>query len=1358
MTRFMAKRLIDNDVDANVPDDSPTVQDDDLPNPGEQDLADAHQRSTSFPVVGIAASAGGLNPFKSFFAAMPVDSGMAFILVPHLDAKHKSSMVDLLKRETTMPVAEAIDGMPVEVNCVYVIPPNHCLTIVQGKLRLSDLPNPIGAQTAIDFFLRSLAVDQEELAIGIVLSGTGSHGTLGIREIKRCGGMAMVQSPESAQFDQMPRSAIETGLVDFVLPPELMPATLLSYVKQPYVNRSRPPLASSGNAIEQLKTVVDLMRTGTKCDFRSYRPKMLMRRIERRMGLAQLDNFAEYIELLKSEAKELEALCKDLLIGVTAFFREPEAFAVLEKELFPALVAQHSEDKPLRVWVPSCATGEEAYTIAMLLFEAFASVGKPANILIFASDINQQSINIARRGIYPASIANDVSPARLRQFFVTTDEIHYQVTKPLRDSIVFSKHNVISDAPFSKVDLISCRNLLIYLEPEAQEKLISLFHFALVENGHLLLGAAETIGRAGDRFETISKKWRVYRRLGPANQSSISLPVEKLAVLPRSRQLDTPAPEPRKSYKELTETKLRDFAPAAVLINRRFEVLYVSGAVVDYLEFPTGELSKNLLAMARSGLRTRLRAVCHQAITEGVEVIDHEARVQRNGIYMACSINACPLADARGMDGLVLVVLRDRPHIDIANATSSEGSAPSIAGDVEGSPLVQLLESELKSTRDELQSTIEETESFNEELQSSNEELESAKEELQSLNEELSTVNCQLLEKVSELDKSNGEIINLMASSEIATIYLDSRLRIKRFTQPAISLFNLLPLDEGRDIRDFASPIIEYQLQEECQQALQTLKAVETEIRTKDNRSFLRRILPFRTPEHSIDGVVVTFIDLTAHNRTAAEQRERDACFRKIFDHAATGIAIADLDGIFVKCNPAFCKLVGYSEDELRSIHFLSLVHPDDRTKNQEALRALQSGEVSSYEIENRYSHKQGTVVAVRKLVSLLPDGSGKASLLLALVTDVSAQRHTLDALRQSEERIRTILKTASDAIITIDNQGVIDSVNQSTEAIFGYTSSELVGQNVSMLMPLPFSREHDGYISRFLRTGEAHIIGLGREVICRRKDGSTFPADLAVSQVDRLGLFTGILRDVSGLKEMQRHILEIATEEQRRIGLELHDSTQQELTGLSLYANALQETLLIADEVDAGGSHLYQFKAIDFARLKQTAGLLTMRLAETNEHVRDLAHGIMPVQIDAEGLRSALVELAATINSSKDISCYFEYAGGVTIPDNTTATHLYRIAQEAVNNAVRHSSANSIRITLSSQDDRISLDVSDNGVGFDGLGTDPSAVATVGMGMRTMKYRASLIGGRVQFERGPEGGMLLRCELLKFGGANHEN
>ncbi len=1306
---------------------------------------------SSFPIVGIVASAGGLDSFKSFFRAIKQNCGMAFVLVPHLDSKRKSSLVELLSRESCLPVVEAIDGMRVEVNSVYVIPHNHTLTLSQGVMRLGSLPDPIGAQTAIDSFLRSLAEDQQSKAIGIIFSGTGSHGTLGIREIKRCGGMAMVQAPESAEFDQMPRNAIETGLIDFILPPASMPEVLLNYARQPYIRSIHAALPFQEETADELKTILDLIRLKTKYDFRCYRPNMVMRRIERRIGLVQADDLKNYTQILQTNHHELESLCNDFLIGVTSFFREPEAFEFLEKELIPKLLLSHKEDSPLRVWVPCCSTGEEAYSIAMLLIEAFQAAGRVLNIQIFASDISQRSISFARKGIYPVSIASDIDPTRIKRFFTPHDDSHFQVSKTLRDSVVFSTQNVVNDAPFSRLDLISCRNLLIYLEQDLQQKLMSLFHYALVEGGHILLGAAETVGRAESLFEPVSKKWRIYRRIGTANPVSISVPMEKDTKKTLVRSPPLHLTQQGKMYKELTDKVLAEYNPAAALINRHFEILYVSGSLVDYLEFPAGELSRELLAMARPGLRSRLRAICHNASLQRVAITDSDARVQRNGVYVACSITAHPIFDSKETDDLLLVVFRDLPRKKDRKLAVSAGNRGTETNQTnnDSSSIVQHLEHELKSIREDLQNTIEEMESSNEELQSSNEELESSKEELQSLNEELSTVNCQLLEKVAELDKSHAEITDLMASTEIATLYLDRQFRIKRFTNPTMHLFNLLPTDEGRDIRDFASVFIGNDFLQECEQVLRDQKPVDSEMSTKDQRCFLRRILPFKSADCGVDGLVVTYVDMTDLKQAQAEQRELDACFREIFDHAATGIVMGTLDGEFGRCNPAYCNLVGYSEQELRNTQFWSHMHPDDVQTNRDLFQQLNDGVVSHFEIENRYIHKDGSEIWVKKLCSILPDGSGRASRLLELVTDVSAQRKAVEALRKSEERMRAILKTASDAIITVDSQGVIDSVNQATERIFGYSSEEVIGKSVAILMPNQFGENNQDRVAIFLETAASRNHGEGREVMCQRKDGAKFPADLAVSQVDHLGLFTGIFRDVSKRKEMQRHVVEIATNEQRRIGLELHDGTQQELTGLSLIASSLKETLGNSVKTFVDNGNRFAFNEVDYERLVCVSDLISKRLVETNQHVRDLAHGIMPIQVDAEGLRSALADLANSINSNGKLVCDFVCKDDVVIPDNTTATHLYRIAQEAINNAVRHGQADRIRVELMRTDQIITLVVSDNGIGFQKQLDVPEDLISKGMGMRTMEYRASLIGGHIYTSQSPDGGVTIRCELL---------
>lgn len=523
----------------------PEVSEDAQLDPLEHSVDQGSQ--ADFPIVGIVASAGGLDAFKRFFKAMPADSGMAFVLIPHLDPTHESLMVGLLSKLTPMPVVEASQGMVVQINRVYIIPPRNFLAISQGHLQLSEPPPQLGWQTSIDFFLRSLAQDQHERAIGIVLSGTGSHGALGIREIKLAGGMVMAQAPETAEYDQMPKNSIATGLIDCILPPEQMPAALVNYVEQPYLSSVGKTLTPSDDSTDLLNQVLTLLHAKTKYDFRSYRTAMLWRRIQRRMSLAHMDSISHYFDLLQQRPEEATALYKDLLISVTAFFRDPDAYAVLEQELIPGLIARQPPETPIRVWVPGCATGEEAYSIAMLLLEGISAAKKNISLQIFASDIDDDAIEVARAGIYPACVISDVSTERMHKFFSAVDDNHYQVKKLLRESIVFSHQNLISDAPFSKLDFISCRNLLIYLRPEVQQQVIELFHFALAEDGCLLLGPSETMGRTTELFETVSKKWRViagsdesvanssgFLRFPPTSDGPCCLPTPVLCCIVRA--------------------------------------------------------------------------------------------------------------------------------------------------------------------------------------------------------------------------------------------------------------------------------------------------------------------------------------------------------------------------------------------------------------------------------------------------------------------------------------------------------------------------------------------------------------------------------------------------------------------------------------------------------------------------------------------------------------------------------------------------------------------------------------------------------------------------------------------------------
>jgi two-component system CheB/CheR fusion protein len=1158
-------------------------------------------------------------------------------------------MVELLSKLTSMPVIEAKQAMPVLINCVYIIPPNHFLSISNGQLQLSDPPINRGWKTSIDFFLRSLAKDQGERAIGIVLSGTGSHGALGIREIKLSGGMVIAQNPETAEYNQMPLNAISTGVVDYILPPEQMPAAIVNYIEQPYLSSANEKTAGDERLSGVLDRILKVLQDRAKYDFRPYRKPMVLRRIQRRMGIVQIDDMGAYLDFLQKQPEEVTALYKDLLISVTAFFRDPEAFQVLEKEIIPAVLAKRDNDLPIRVWVAGCATGEEAYSIAILLCEAMVTAKMSPKMQLFASDIDADAIEVARAGIYPASIAGDVSAERLRRFFVMLDDQRYQVDKELRELVVFSHQNLVGDAPFSKLDLVSCRNLLIYLEPDMQKDVLALFHFALVAGGFLFLGPSETTGRSSDLFKTISKKWRVFQRVDSVKRNLISIPFRRSTDPYTAIASSLPFAKHRKSFKEITEKLiLGDHAPAAALCNHSLEVLYVTGPLVNFLEFPRGELTKNLLAMARPGLRTKLRATCTDAIRKGQTIIASDVRVNRGGQYFKCALTVRPLFEPIEVAGLVLVLFHEQAAGNkFDNSTESsphsigEETAPS-----EDSQLAQQLEVELKSMSEELHSTIEEMESsneelktsneeimsVNEELQSVNEELETSKEELQSLNEELTTVNGQLQEKVDELKQATDDLLNLITSTDIATIFLDEQLHIKRFTPATKPLINLLPTDIDRPLKDITPNFADDTMLKECRQVLENQKLLEREVQSEDFKHFLRRILPYRTTDNQIAGVVITFIDLTQRKMSEAAQRESDA-------------------------------------------------------------------------------------------------------------------RH-LAEMHETAERLLAILNAAADAIITVDLNGRIDSINLATERLFQYSQQELIGQYITTLMPTLFSFDQEHEIPQTIAARLAGLVQSRREVLSQRKDGSTFPVDFVFSRVDHLDLYTGIFRDITVNKQLQAQILEIAADEQARIGRELHDGTQQELTGLSLFAGAINDYFDKVTHSADGGTVTWILQDSDYQRVKQTLAKLTNGLKQANRHIHELSHGIMPVQVDAEGLRSALTELASTASANENLSCRFEFHGAVVSTTNAVATQLYRIAQESLTNSIKHGKATDIKISLTQDLLQTVLEISDNGCGFEPTKRAGTGSKQGGLGLRIMKYRASILGGDLQISRNSVNGVTVRCTL----------
>ncbi len=840
--------------------------------------------AAEFPVVGIGASAGGLAAIEEFLAAMPTGNplGMAIVLVQHLDPDHKSLLLDLVKRYTHMEVAWAEDGMEVRSGCAYVMPPNKDMALVGGVLRLVEPEAPRGQRLPIDYFFRSLAADQRERAVCIVLSGTGSDGTLGVRAVKGEGGMAIAQTPGTAAYDGMPRSAIATGLVDYVLAPADMPEQLLGYVSRAFGRAPQPARAIPPGADDLLPQVLHLLRDRSGHDFTHYKANTLRRRVERRMAVTRIDRMQDYLALLKRDTLEVETLFRELLIGVTNFFRDAPAFEALAAEALPGLVAGHAPGDPVRVWVPGCSTGEEAYSIAMLLKEQAGSVKRNVTAQVFATDIDAEAIERARAGVYPASIMADVSPERLARFFVQDGDT-YRVTKSVRDCLVFAKQDVTKDPPFSRVDLISCRNLLIYMDGVLQQRLMPLFHYAINPGGYLFLGSSETIGDAADLFAAIDKKWKLFKRrstVTPRQLLTSTMPLPGAAADARSAR--TPAVPMRVRVRDLAEKVLLDkHAPACVVINAEGDVLYIHGHTGRYLEPAAGEPSGSLFKMAREGLRLEITAGVRKVLAQKEAVRYERLRVKSDGNVSFVNLIIEPMAGPDAVKGVLLVLFEDVP-VDADGLVPASTAEPvadreqRIADlDRELSAKEEYLRTtveELETSNEELKSTNEEMQSSNEELQSTNEELETSREELQSVNEELVTVNSELQQKIEELSRANNDMNNMLAGTGIGTLFVDRKLAIQRFTPAVTEIMNLIPTDIGRPLADITPRLVgNTDVVGAATEVLDTLATVESQVETSGGRIYLMRVQPYRTLENVIEGAVLTFVEVTEQRRLQAE-------------------------------------------------------------------------------------------------------------------------------------------------------------------------------------------------------------------------------------------------------------------------------------------------------------------------------------------------------------------------------------------------------------------------------------------------------------------------------------------------------
>ncbi|TCO07284.1 chemotaxis protein CheB [Natronoflexus pectinivorans] len=898
-------------------------------------------QSAKFPIVGIGASAGGLEALELFLKNVPEKSGMAFVVVQHLDPTQKGMLPELLQRISKMQVSQVQDLTKVKPDCVYVIPPNKSISILKGVLHLFEPVEARGLRLPIDFFLRSLADDQNEYAIGIILSGMGSDGSIGIKAVKEKNGIVLVQDPETAKFDSMPRNAIYSGLVDIIAPPEELPSGLIDYLKHIPVTKTNSNVeVKDKSAFEK---IIILLRTHTGNDFSLYKKNTVYRRIERRMGIHKIDSITAYVHFMQENPEEINILFKELMIGVTNFFRDSAVWEKLKEKEIPTLIKNLKPNTQLRAWIPGCSTGEEAYSLAIIFKEIQENL-YPAtglSLQIFASDIDNDAINYARKGLFPENISSDVSPKRLNRFFIKTEE-GYRISSEIREMIVFAQHNIIMHPPFTNIDFISCRNLLIYLDPELQRKLLGLFYYSLNQNGILVLGTSETLGLQSHLFSLVNSNLKIFKR-SEVSHNPLLLNFPSSFTRPRIGSIENNPPEkPLMNIQTLADQLLlSQFSPAGVLVNENGDILYISGRTGKYLEPAVGKANLNIFAMLRPGFQSDFAIAFRNATTKKETVVLHNVIIGTNGGSITLNVTIQWIHKPEPLYGKLMIIFTEIPKSTDEKPLKKQGKkTPSTAREAKleeelqhTREEMQNIMEEMQTSQEELKSTNEELQSTNEELQSTNEELMTSKEEMQSLNEELQTVNAELMAKVDDYSRVNNDMKNLLNSIDIATLFLDKELNIRRYTNQATKIFKLIKSDIGRPFTDQVSQLIYPELPDDALEVLRTLIFIEKQIPTKDGRWFSIRIMPYRTFDDRIDGLVITFIDITEMKLVEDKLLKINQENRLLIDSSSKAILKISASWKILEFNSAAESFFGKKREDVTGLNFIELFIPESFQK-----------------------------------------------------------------------------------------------------------------------------------------------------------------------------------------------------------------------------------------------------------------------------------------------------------------------------------------------------------------------------------------------------------------------------------------
>ncbi|MBI1869255.1 MAG: PAS domain S-box protein [Methylocystis sp.] len=1184
-----------------------------------------------FPTVGIGTSAGGVHALQEFFQALPDDVEAAFVIIVHLDPTRQSELSQILQARTKMTVTEVKGRVPLEPKHVYVIPPDRKLLIADQHVSTAEFDEPRWHRAPIDLFFRSLAAQHGE-DFAIVLSGAGSDGAVGVKAVKEAGGIILVQDPQEAEYGSMPHSAVATGLADFVLPVREIAERLPELIR----DKGSAPTEPLGEQDEDaMRRILFHLRARTGHDFSKYKKSTIQRRIARRMQVRRAANLVDYFTVLRENVEEAQALFADLLISVTTFFRDPASFEKLARLVIAKLFEQKDAADAIRVWVPGCATGEEAYSIAILLLEEAGRHDIHPEIQVFASDLDGAALATAREGRYPLAVEADVSEERLRRFF-TRESDHYRVKRELRDIVLFATHSLLKDPPFSRLDLVSCRNLLIYLDRELQQQTCVTLHYGLRAGGYLFLGSSETADNPPGLFRAVNREARIYQST-PARVDRAPV-IQRLAAAPLGMEPPVRPAVPVRARSETATHReaLERLAPPSVVVDESYRIIHLSETAGRFLQPSSGPLPSDIAELAREELRFDLRAALHRAFARGEPSLSAPIPVRFNGDRRRVYFQVKPFADDPQARRLALVLFIEGEAFDaaLAERVDIEGRAPDEAVRQLQQEL-QLTQSRLRTSREEYEGANEELRAANEELQSINEEyrstaeeLETSKEELQSLNEELQTVNSELKTKLEGVSRDHSDIQNLMAATDVGILFLDPQLRIKRFTPPIAGLVSIAAGDEGRPITDFAHSLDYESLAEDARRVLDTLVSIEREVRSRSGRWHIMRLRPYRTVEARVDGVVVTFVD-------------------------------------------------------------------------------------------------------------------------------ISERRRAEESLRASETRLRAVVEGAKDAIITVDEAGIIQSLNKATVATFGYETDEIIGQNVSMLMPEPNRSRHDGYIQNYLRTGEAKIIGIGREVEGLRKNGTVFPMELTVSEAhyDDHRLFVGFARDLSDKRKIEARVQRLHAERLDAMGGMATAMAHEINQPLSASATYLKTARRLLDKPP-------EQRAVSVDKILDNAAAQIMRAGRIVGHMREfVAHG------EPDKTLHSLHDL---IKQTYDLTnADIEQADvGVTLRLNADDDHvladpvqikqlLTNLTRNAVE-AMQGSKKRELLISTSSvEKDMIRVDLADTGVG---LSADIEAdlfepftttkASGMGVGLSISRWIVEAHYGKIWVEPNPGGGAVFSFTL----------